>query len=168
MGRYDRELHRLWANVNQWAEYDGELNGPMRALAQRAFNTIWANSILSTGLISLHQRPTRAFRFSRQSSTYKFCGPAHPSCMTENSIVDGPMRVNSANMMANKMGSCRCLRKSPFILPWANSISSTEAAHFHSRPMREFRFGRQSATYKLCGPTRRSGMTANCRVDRLM
>ena len=57
MGRYDRELHRLWANVNQWAEYDGELNGPKRALAQRAFNMIWANLILSAGAVKLHQTP---------------------------------------------------------------------------------------------------------------
>jgi hypothetical protein len=78
--------------------------GPYRWLHKLASRSLWAHVNLLAGVALLYQRPMQAFHFGRQSATYKFCGPAHCSRMTENQTTYGPMWVNGLEIMANQIG----------------------------------------------------------------
>jgi hypothetical protein len=134
----------------------------MWALVQRAFNMLWANLILVTGMICLCQRLMWAFHSGYESATYTFCGPTHCSRMTENCAAYGPMWLNGPNIMVNKMGPYMQLHKLASGLLWAYLNLSAGEVHWHQRPTQAFRFGCQSTTYKFCEPTCHSCMTENC------
>jgi hypothetical protein len=136
--------------------------GPYMQLHKLAFRLLWAHSNLSAGEMHLHQRPTQAFHFSRQSTTYKFCRPTRSSCMTDNCTAHGPMWLNGLNIMANKMGPYRWLCKLASRLLWAHSNVLAGAAHLHQRPTQVFCFSHQSTTYRFCSPIHCFHMTKDC------
>jgi hypothetical protein len=154
--------------MNQWAKYDGKLNGPTQVLMPMAFNMLWANSILLTEVIHLCQKPMRAFCFCHQSAIYKLSGPMHQSYMAANCTANGLMWVDGLNIMAHEIGPCGCLHKIAFRLLGALVISLAGVANYYWRPMWAFCFSYQSANCTFYGPTCQSCIVANCTVDRPM